>query len=87
LDAAASVAQKELNNGSDALISIEQRSDSQTIQSRPNSWTEAWDRNIQEWNDHWIFFFRDIYRNSENSTLEVILLSVELPFTILRKVR
>lgn len=87
LNAAASVAQKELNNGSDALISIEQRSDSQTIQSRPNSWTEAWDRNIQEWNDHWIYFFRDIYRNSENSTLEVILLSVELPFTILRKVR
>lgn len=53
--------------------------------SRPNSWKEAWSSNIQEFTDHWHDFFTDIYKNEENSVLDVILLSVELPFTIVRK--
>jgi hypothetical protein len=52
----------------------------------PNSWKEAWSSNIQEFTDHWHDFFTDIYKNEENSVLDVILLSVELPFTIARKV-
>eukprot|EP00970_Alexandrium_tamarense_P009625 scaffold1928_cov109-Alexandrium_tamarense.AAC.50 len=52
---------------------------------RPNSWAEAWDSNIREWNEHWADFFNDIYRNKDNSVLDVLLLSVELPFTIIRK--
>ena len=63
-----------------------QRTDSRNFISRPSSWKEAWQNNAREWNEHWIDFFRDIYRNPENSKLEVVLLSVELPFTILRKV-
>ena len=68
------------NNGNAHLISCSSRN------SRPNSWKEAWSSNIQEFTDHWHDFFTDIYKNEENSVLDVILLSVELPFTIARKV-
>lgn len=75
----------DMNNN--AAVCIDQRSDSQNIITRPSSWREAWHSNVREWNNHWIDFFRDIYQNREISNLEVILLSVELPFTIVRKVR
>ena len=54
--------------------------------SRPGSWGEACSSNAQELVDHWSDFFADIYRNEENSVLDVIFLTVELPFTIVRKV-
>jgi hypothetical protein len=66
--------------------SKDQRSVSETTRRRPSSWIEAWQVNVREWNEHWTDFFDDIYQNKENSLLEVILLSIELPFTILRKV-
>jgi len=52
---------------------------------RPSSWEEAWRINVQEFKEHWNDFFVDIYRNDENGALDVILLSIELPFTIIRK--
>mmetsp|Transcript_14279 Transcript_14279/g.25484 ORF Transcript_14279/g.25484 Transcript_14279/m.25484 type:complete len:926 (-) Transcript_14279:264-3041(-) len=52
---------------------------------RPNGWREACSSNLREFRDHWRDFFTDIYRNEENSVSDVILLSVELPFTIVRK--
>ena len=69
-----------------SAVFIEQRSGSELVPKRPSSWKEAWHSNAREWNEHWIDFFRDIYQNPENSKVEVILLSIELPFTILRKV-
>jgi hypothetical protein len=53
---------------------------------RPTNWNEAISENIQEFTDHWHDFFTDIYHNEENSLLDVVLLSMELPFTIIRKV-
>lgn len=47
---------------------------------------EALSENINEFKDHWHDFFSDIYHNEENSILNVVFLSVELPFTIARKV-
>ena len=55
--------------------------------NRPNSWNEALTSNLQEFKAHWHDFFTDIYYNEEKSTWDVILLSMELPFTIARKVR
>lgn len=55
--------------------------------NRPNSWKEAWSSNLQEFIEHWHDFFTDIYFNQENSAWDVVLLSMELPFTIARKVR
>jgi len=52
---------------------------------RPNGWREACSSNLREFRDHWRDFFTDIYRNEENSVSDVIFLSVELPFTIVRK--
>ena len=51
-----------------------------------SSWREAWADNACEFREHWHDFFIDIYQ-SENSALEIVLHSMELPFTILRKVR
>lgn len=86
----------ETNGNSAAVVSntkddvravfVEQRSDNELSPKRPSSWREAYHGNAREWNEHWIDFFQDIYQNPENSKLEVILLSIELPFTILRKV-
>ena len=53
---------------------------------KPADWNEALSENIEEFKDHWHDFYTDIYRNEENSLLDVVFLSVELPFTILRKV-
>ena len=53
---------------------------------RPMNWNEALSENIQEFRDHWHAFFTDIYHNEENSFLDIVLLSMELPFTIIRKV-
>ncbi|KAL7541299.1 hypothetical protein ACHAWF_006900 [Thalassiosira exigua] len=53
--------------------------------SRPDGWSEAWASNYREFVEHWRDFYADIYRNDENSVLDVIFLSVELPFTIARK--
>lgn len=55
--------------------------------NRPNSWNEAWSSNLQEFVEHWHDFFTDIYINENNSTWDVVFLSLELPFTIARKVR
>jgi hypothetical protein len=55
--------------------------------NRPSSWKDAWSSNFREFIEHWRDFFTDIYSNEANSTLDVIFLSVELPFTIARKVR
>ena len=55
--------------------------------NRPSSWKDAWSSNFREFVEHWRDFFTDIYSNEANSTLDVIFLSVELPFTIARKVR
>jgi len=52
---------------------------------RPDGWREAWSSNTREFADHWRDFFADIYRNEENGVLDVVLLSVELPFTVVRK--
>jgi len=52
----------------------------------PDNWTEAITENIDEFRQHWRMFFTDIYQNEENTILDVIFLSIELPFTILRKV-
>ena len=54
--------------------------------NRPNGWADAWAQNRDELVDHWHDFFTDIYLNEGNNMLEIVLLSVELPFTILRKV-
>ena len=54
--------------------------------TKPNSWGEAWKSNVQEFKEHWNDFFLDIYCNEENGKMDVILLSMELPFTIIRKV-
>lgn len=78
---------RDTNHGNSAVLYVDQRSDGPNNKSRPNSWADAWSSNIREWNAHWMDFFRDIYQNGENNTFEVVLLSVELPFTILRKVR
>lgn len=78
--------QQDTRDDDAAAVCIEQQSDDEQILSRPSSWSQAWHSNAKEWNGHWIDFFRDIYQNPENSKLEVVLLSVELPFTILRKV-
>ena len=51
-----------------------------------SSWGEACADNACEFREHWHDFFVDIYQ-SENSTLEMVLHSIELPFTIVRKVR
>ena len=74
----------ENNNQEVAAISID--GDDTNNNNTPSSWKEAWKNNWQEWVDHWNDFFSDIYQNKENSLLDVILLSVELPFTIARKV-
>jgi len=68
-----------------AIISCDQNYVSENILSTPSSWAEAWHRNVREWNEHWSDFFNDIYHNPENNSLDIILLSIELPFTILRK--
>ena len=60
--------------------------DQSSDNKKPTNWKEAWSSNIEEFRDHWNDFFADIYRNKDNSVLDVILLSVELPFTIVRKV-
>ena len=83
----AAVSTQQQNIDENAAVCIDQRSDTETVISRPSSWNEAWHSNAREWNEHWIDFFRDIYHNPENTELEVIVLTVELPFTILRKVR
>jgi sodium/potassium/calcium exchanger 6 len=70
----------------DAPEDVKQQCDTGRNLSRPSSWSQACHINAREWNEHWIDFFSDIYQNPENSKLEVVLLSVELPFTILRKV-
>ncbi|EJK73963.1 hypothetical protein THAOC_04391 [Thalassiosira oceanica] len=51
-----------------------------------SSWREACTDNACEFREHWHDFFIDIYQ-SENSALEIALHSIELPFTIARKVR
>jgi len=56
------------------------------VPKTPDSWAEAITENIDEFRQHWRMFFIDIYQNEENTILDVIFLSVELPFTILRKV-
>jgi len=56
-----------------------------SLLQRPNSWREAWRVNVQEFKEHWHDFFLDIYYNEENGAIDVILLSMELPFTIIRK--
>lgn len=63
---------------------IEQQSE--VTHKNPADWNEALSENIEEFKEHWYDFFTDIYRNEENSVLDVVFLSVELPFTILRKV-
>lgn len=70
-------------------VSVDSRNDAVEYMKRrrPNSWSDAWSTNLTEFRDHWNDFFVDIYFNPENSVLDVILLSVELPFTIMRKVR
>eukprot|EP00804_Cyclotella_cryptica_P029505 CCRYP_011305-RA/>CCRYP_011305-RA protein AED:0.03 eAED:0.03 QI:364/1/1/1/1/0.83/6/2737/766 len=75
----------EANSGSSTVVCMDQRRDDANIQRRPNCWGDAWTSNTKEWNAHWIEFFRGIYQNGDNSALEVVCLSVELPFTILRK--
>lgn len=57
-----------------------------TSATKPNSWGEVWKSNLQEFKEHWNDFFLDIYCNEENGKMDVILLSMELPFTIIRKV-
>jgi hypothetical protein len=60
---------------------------------RPNSWKEAYHANATEFSEHWRDFFNGIYSknrnqdtNDDNSLWEIIALTVELPFTIARKV-
>mmetsp|Transcript_3617 Transcript_3617/g.8131 ORF Transcript_3617/g.8131 Transcript_3617/m.8131 type:complete len:1036 (+) Transcript_3617:136-3243(+) len=65
-----------------AAISFEGECDSNNT---PRSWRDALTRNHREWIDHWKDFFLDIYQNDENSVFDVIVLTVELPFTIARK--
>ncbi|KAL7542704.1 hypothetical protein ACHAXR_012088 [Thalassiosira sp. AJA248-18] len=72
-------------NNTDIISVAAHRHSQNSDSNRPNSWGEAWSSNLQEFIDHWRDFFTDIYNNEENSILDVILLSVELPFTIVRK--
>ncbi|KAL7497204.1 hypothetical protein ACHAWT_005251 [Skeletonema menzelii] len=65
----------EMNNDSLCCASLQ----------RPKCWEEAWRVNVQEFKEHWNDFFVDIYHNEENGALDVMLLSMELPFTIVRK--
>jgi hypothetical protein len=61
---------------------------------KPNSWGEACQANAREFWEHWRDFFNGIYSsgrnrvdaNNDNSLWDVIALTVELPFTIARKV-
>jgi sodium/potassium/calcium exchanger 6 len=61
---------------------------------RPSSWKEAYHANVKEFSDHWRDFFMDIYfnndnqdKNDNNGLWDILALTVELPFTIARKVR
>ena len=54
--------------------------------SKPSSWEDAWKSNVQEFNDHWKDLYIDIYHNPEHGVLDVVFHTVELPFTIIRKV-
>ena len=60
--------------------------ETEIIPTTPDNWAEAIAENIDEFRQHWRMFFIDIYQNEENTILDVIFLSIELPFTILRKV-
>ena len=61
---------------------------------RPNSWGEASRANSKEFWEHWRDFFHGIYSsgrnrddgNDDKSVWDVIALTIELPFTIARKV-
>jgi hypothetical protein len=59
---------------------------------RPNFWKEAYHSNMKEFWDHWRDFFVDIYfnndcqdKNDNNGSWDIFALSIELPFTIVRK--
>ena len=60
--------------------------ETEIIPTTPDNWAEAITENIDEFRQHWRMFSTDIYHNDENTFLDVIFLSIELPFTILRKV-
>ncbi len=69
------------------LLTLTASQTHQIDSNRPNSWNEALSSNLQEFIEHWHDFFTDIYYNEEKNTWDIILLSIELPFTIARKVR
>lgn len=49
------------------------------------SWYQAWEDGNKEFITHWYQFWEDIYWNDENSIIDKILLTCEMPFTILRQ--
>lgn len=50
------------------------------------SWFQAWEDGKEEFVTHWCQFWGDIYWNDENSIIDKILLTCEMPFTIMRQV-
>jgi sodium/potassium/calcium exchanger 6 len=81
--------QEDTQSTTESQINNEQSNDHSRMNAsatKPNSWGEAWKSNVQEFKEHWNDFFLDIYCNEENGKMDVILLSMELPFTIIRKV-
>eukprot|EP00956_Cyclotella_meneghiniana_P023197 scaffold44711_cov90-Cyclotella_meneghiniana.AAC.1 len=72
-----STGEKKTNDATASISGLKDDTDDKIVRTRPANWNEAWKKNIKEWNDHWV--------NPDNSRLDVILLSVELPFTVLRK--
>ncbi|KAL7454359.1 hypothetical protein ACHAWC_006004 [Mediolabrus comicus] len=80
--------QEDTQSTTESQINNEQSNDHSRMNAsatKPNSWGEAWKSNVQEFKEHWNDFFLDIYCNEENGKMDVILLSMELPFTIIRK--
>jgi sodium/potassium/calcium exchanger 6 len=49
------------------------------------SWYQAWEDGNKEFITHWYQFWEDIYWNDENSIIDKVLLTCEMPFTILRQ--
>jgi sodium/potassium/calcium exchanger 6 len=49
------------------------------------SWYQAWEDGNKEFIAHWYQFWEDIYWNDENSIIDKVLLTCEMPFTILRQ--
>ena len=49
-----STGEKEINDAAASISGPKDDTDAEIVITRPANWNDAWRKNVQEWNDHWV---------------------------------